>query len=83
MPYFPPEPPVVDVDIEVLPLGVKAAQGARGYVFRKWEDLIPSNFDEGMLEEVSKLYWQKKAYVPTTRQQYIDFRELEHVYEMF
>ena len=82
-PYFPHEEPVLDVDIEVLPLGVKQTLGAAGYIFRKWEDVIPANFTEKMLEDVSQLYWRKKNYQPSAQQQYIDFRELEHVYEMF
>lgn len=82
-PYFQYEEPVLDVDIEILPLGVKQPTGAAGYVFRKWEDVIPVNFTEKMLEEVSELYWRKKKYKPSPQQQFIDFRELEHVYEMF
>ena len=82
-PYSPYEEPVLDVDIEVLPLGVKHPLGAAGYVFRKWEDVIPANFTEKMLEDVSELYWRKKNYKPGPLQQFIDFRELEHVYEMF
>ena len=83
VPYFPYEEPVLDVDIEILPLGVKQPLGAAGYIFRKWEDVVPANFTEEMLEDVSKLYWRKKNYKPSPQQQFIDFRELEHVYEMF
>ena len=82
-PYVPHEEPVLDVDIEVLPLGVKRTLGPGAYLFRKWEDVIPANFCESMLNETSELYWKKKAYKPSAQQQYIDFRELEHVYEMF
>ena len=66
-PYFPHEEPVLDVDIEVLPLGVKQTLGAAGYVFRKWEDVIPINFTEKMLEDVSELYWRKKNYQPSAQ----------------
>lgn len=82
-PYVPHEEPVLDVDIEVLPLGVKRPLGPGAYLFRKWEEIIPANFSESMLEDTSKLYWRKQAYKPGPQQQYIDFRELEHVYEMF
>ena len=82
-PYFPHEEPVLDVDIEVLPLGVKRNQGVGAYLFRNWEDIIPANFNENMLAETSEFYWKKKAYKPGPKQQFIDFRELEHVYEMF
>jgi hypothetical protein len=32
---------------------------------------------------ISNLYWEKQNYKPTGNQRYIDFRELEHVYQMF
>jgi hypothetical protein len=35
------------------------------------------------LEKISQYYWEKKDWKPTGTQKYIDFRELEHVYEMF
>ena len=82
----PPMPcgdPEFDCEIAVLPLGTKNDAIVRGWIFRKWEDLIPSNYSEEMLTEISKYYWEKKAYKPGTNQQYIDFRNLEHVYEMF
>lgn len=82
-PYFPPEPPQVEADIEVLPLGVKRAAGAPGLIFRKWESLIPANYTEEDLIEISKFYWKKQEYKPNAQQCYFDFRELEHVYEMF
>ena len=82
-PCFINDSPTLDVDIEVLPLGVKNNKALGGYIFRKWEDIIPGNFNEETLEQISKLYWQKKNYVPGTQQLFIDFRELEHVYEIF
>jgi hypothetical protein len=63
-PYFPCEEPTLDVDIEVLPLGVKRDQGVGAYLFRKWEDVIPANFNESMLDETSEFYWKKKSYKP-------------------
>lgn len=82
-PYYEMEEPTMDVEIEVLPLGVKRDKGPGAYLFRKWEDVIPGNMTEEMLQEASDLYWRKQNYKPTGQQQYIDFRELEHVYEMF
>lgn len=82
-PYYPHEDPVLDVDIEVLPLGVVRNADAEGSIFRKWEEVVPGNFTEEKLLEVSNLYWRKKNYKPNSHQQYIDFRDLEHVYEMF
>lgn len=82
-PYFPHEPAALDVDIEVLPLGVKRTSGPGGYIFGKWHDIVPANLNEEMLAEVSEFYWKKKNYKPGPQQQFIDFREPEHVYQMF
>ena len=75
--------PQIDCDIEVLPLGTKNKTQVAGLVFRKWENLVPSNFTEENLQHISDLYWAKQKYKPTAQQQYIDFRDLEHVYQMF
>lgn len=69
-----------DAGIEVLPLGLKQKNILSGVVFRKWADLNPMNTPNELLEDISKLYWQKQAYKPDSMQQYFDFRELEHVY---
>lgn len=46
--------------------------------------MVPANYtDENDLHLVSDLYWAKQNYKPTGNQCYIDFRELEHVYQMF
>lgn len=82
-PYFHSEPPQIEADIEVLPLGIMRAAGAPGLIFRKWESLIPANYTEEDLEEISTYYWKKQNYKPGSQQCYFDFRELEHVYEMF
>jgi hypothetical protein len=79
----PHEEPAIDVDIEVLPLGTCRALAAGGTIFGKWEEVIPANYTETMLAEISDLYWRKQSYKPSSCQQFIDFRELEHVYEMF
>jgi hypothetical protein len=83
VPTMPYEEPTLDIEIEVLPLGTKNNTLVRGWIFRKWEEIIPANYSEEMLEEISKFYWEKQAYQPGPNQQYIDFRNLEHVYEMF
>ena len=82
-PPMPCSDPEFDCEIAVLPLGTKNDTELRGWIFRKWEELIPSNYNEKMLTEISKYYWEKKAYKPGPNQKYIDFRNLEHVYEMF
>ena len=56
--------PQIDTDIEVLPLGTKCNSPVRRWIFRKWEEVIPTNFTEEMLEEVSTYYWKKKNFKP-------------------
>lgn len=74
--------PTMDVEIEVLPLGLNF--GPKSLVFEKWENLVPARFgDETVLKHISDLLWKKKAYAPGPNQRWIDFRDLEHVYEMF
>ena len=75
--------PQIDCDIEVLPLGTKNTQNAPALVFVSWDKLIPANYCDEDLRLVSDLYWAKQNYQPTGNQHYIDFRELEHVYQMF
>ena len=75
--------PQFDCEIAVLPLGTKSATDIRGQIFRKWEELVPANFTADSLDEVSKYYWKKKEYQPSPNQFFLDFRNLEHVYEIF
>lgn len=75
--------PQIDCEIAVLPLGVKNDNLLRGQIFRKWDELIPQNYDEKTLQQISEYYWSKKEYVVGANERYIDFRNLEHVYEMF
>lgn len=83
VPTMPYSAAVIDGEIEVLPLGTKNETELAGYLFRSWENLIPQNYNEEQLKIISDYYWTKKDYQPTGQQQFIDFRELEHVYEMF
>ena len=78
------EPPIVDFDagIEVLPLGLKYKGMLPGVVFRKWSELNPQNTPKEFLQDISNLYWKKQQFAPTASQQWIDFRELEHVYQL-
>ena len=45
-PYFPHELPALDVDIEVLPLGMKNDSQVAGSIFRNWDELIPKAVNE-------------------------------------
>ena len=82
-PIILPDNPQIDCDITVLPLGTKNTSTAALLAFQSWDDLIPANYNEEELRLISNLYWEKQKYQPSGTQRYIDFRELEHVYQMF
>ena len=82
-PYYSPNIPQLDSDIVVLPLGVKRMLNAPALVFRKWDDLVPTEYSEKELQMVSDLLWSKKNCSLGASQFFIDFRELEHVYQLF
>jgi hypothetical protein len=75
--------PELDVDIEVLPLGAWTEAPEKQLIFRIWRDLIPTNYNNEDLEVISDLLWKKKNYAPSSNQRWIDFRDLEHVYQIF
>ena len=73
-------PPEIDAEIAILPLGVRGPTEMSRLIFRPWTSIIPTNYSEEELKQISDFLWQKKAYKPAPTQFYIDFRELEHVY---
>ena len=75
--------PDIDAEIEVLPLGVVGRGMRPSLVFRPWDDIIPKNYTEEDLKVISDLYWMKQKYEPAPGQFFVDFRELEHVYQLF
>lgn len=75
--------PQINVEIEVLPLGTSANNEIGGLLFRDWEQLIPSNYTDRELGIISSYLWDKKNYQPGANQHWIDFRDPNHVYEMF
>ena len=77
------EEPDIDAEIEVLPLGVIGRRMRPFDIFVSWDQLIPQNYDEAALKRISDFYWMKQKYEPAASQFYIDFRELEHVYQLF
>lgn len=77
------EEPDIDAEIEVLPLGVIGRRMRPFDIFVSWDRLIPENYDETTLKRISDFYWMKQKYEPAANQFYIDFRELEHVYQLF
>ena len=69
------EPLSLEVDVPILPLGP-----FNGKIFRPFEKLVPGNFSEDDLREISTLIWKKKeeeARAPLS----FDFRKLENVYQ--
>lgn len=56
-PYTPEEIPQMDCEVAVLPLGTKNNSELRGWIFRNWDELIPANYTEDMLEQISTYYW--------------------------
>ena len=79
----PVDAPDFDAGIEVLPLGTWSKTTAARLVFRPLDELVPEKYTEEQLRTISDFYWEKKSYVPSGTQKWIDFRQLEHVYEIF
>ena len=80
--YVEPEEMEFDVNVDVLPLGLHYGEGVSSLVFRTWRELDPENITEQDLQLISDLYWKKEQFARSTSQSYIDFRELEHVYQL-
>ena len=48
-----------DVDIEVLPLGLKQEEMPSSLIFRAWRELDPNAISQPDLMLISYLYWKK------------------------
>lgn len=75
--------PMIGSDIEVLPLGLCKPNPIGNLVFVCPEELLPGHYTDEELKRISDYYWSKKNWKQNDHQDYIDFRELEHVYQMF
>ena len=75
--------PMIGSDIEVLPLGLCKPNPIGNLVFICPEELLPGHYTDEELKRISDYYWSKKNWKPNEHQDYIDFRELEHVYQIF
>lgn len=73
--------PYFDSDIIVRPVGI-VGTGAAALAFRPWASLVPGKYTEEELRTLSEFYWAKKAEKPGNNQYCIDFRDLEHVYQL-
>jgi hypothetical protein len=51
-------------------------------MFRTLRGLDPNMYDENVLEQISRLYWKKKQFAPSTQEKWFDFRDVEHVYQL-
>ena len=80
--YVEPVSVSFDSGIEVLPLGLKRKDPMSALIFKQWSALNPFNTPQSCMKDISDLYWKKQNYKPGTMQQYFDFRELEHVYQL-
>ena len=72
-----------EAGIEVLPLGIWGKNEAARLLFQDFDQLIPQNYSEEQLKLMYDVFWQKKDYEKHKGESYFDFRELEHVYELF
>ena len=73
-------------EVKVLPMGIMGKDSVSGLVFDKWTELTPYSRTENQLEQISHYYWERKNDERTLRDSknlFIDFRELEHVYQLF
>lgn len=75
---------ILDSDILVFPLGFKyEEQKGSGEIFRPLGDLIPKNFSQKELEQISKFYWDKRKQEENKKDaEFFDFREIEHLYNL-
>ena len=80
--YVEADPIEFDVHVDVLPLGLHYGEGISLQVFRAWRELDPEQLSDDDLKLISDLYWKKEQFAPSTSPNYIDFRELEHVYQL-
>ena len=76
------EPLAFDADIPVYPLGVQCALPTSALIFQPFTQLIPSNFTENQLSDISNYYWTKKSDQKLDSRS-IHFTDLETVYQLF
>ena len=66
-----------ETEINVLPLGLKNQTKVSSLIFQK--EFIPENYSEKDKQIISDLIWEHQKELDSS----IDFRELEHVYNIF
>ena len=81
--YVEPETIDFDVNVDVMPLGLFYENDPiSAHIFRAWRGLAPDQISDIDLRLISDLYWKKEQFAPSASNTYIDFRELEHVYQL-
>ena len=73
---------VFDADIMVYPLGVQGATPLQQLIFQPFDKLIPENFTEENLKDISKFIWNKKSN-KNMGSRSLHFTDLETVYQLF
>lgn len=68
-------------DINIYPLGLYTDQEVSSKIFFLEENLIPDSFSEEDLQKISNFYWKKQKEEEISF--FFDFREIEHVYNLF
>lgn len=75
---------VFEADIPVYPLGVYGSQPLQQIIFQPFERLIPENFSEKQLEEISHFIWDKTTELKKNAgSRVLHFTDLETVYQLF
>lgn len=80
MPIMDDEVITFDCDAPVLPLGLFTDQTSQKLIFQPLNKLNPVAFTEEELKLISNVYWDRKQ---NKGKIHFDFREIEHVYQLF
>lgn len=73
---------VFDADVPVFPLGVRGAQPLQQLIFQPFNKLIPENFTEQNLKDISNFIWNKEN-DKKLESRCIRFTDSETVYQLF
>lgn len=75
---------IFDSDIPVYPLGLCGKQSLQQLIFQPFNKLIPENFSEKDLKEISRFIWSKEEELnKNVDSRSIHFTDLEAVYQLF
>ncbi len=77
--YSEPSTTFFDADIQVFPIGLKSNSTLFQKIFNSERFPNPNDFNESELQQISNLIWKQ----PTPQKRFFDFREPEHLYNVF